>query len=119
MATYFITTPIYYVNAKPHIGNVYTAIAADVLARHFRAKGSEVLLSTGVDENSQKNVEAAEAKNMPVQEYVDGMAQSWKATFDEAHITYDTFVRTTSDEHKKAVHAVIAAIQKKGDIYLG
>ncbi len=119
MAKYFITTPIYYVNAKPHIGNVYTAIAADVLARHFRAKGSEVLLSTGVDENSQKNVEAAEAKNMPVQEYVDGMAELWKAAFDEVHISYDAFIRTTMPEHAVAVRAMISAMQKKGDIYLG
>jgi len=74
MAKYFITTPIYYVNAKPHIGHVYTGIAADVLARHYRAKGDQVLLSTGVDENSQKNVEAAQKQGMEVQAYVDTMA---------------------------------------------
>lgn len=119
MAKYFLTTPIYYVNARPHIGHMYTAIAADVLARHFRALGREVLLSTGVDENSQKNVEAAEKQNTPVQEYVDQMASIWKGSFDDIKLSYDTFIRTTSEEHKIAVRAMVAAMQAKGDIYMG
>src|SRR3990167_1346982 len=119
MAKYFLTTPIYYVNASPHIGHMYTGIAADVLARHYRAQGRDVLLSTGVDENSQKNVEAAEKQHMPVQQYVDAMADTWKKAFDDMDITYDTFFRTTSEEHKSAVQAMIAAMQAKGDIYLG
>ncbi|HSX25077.1 MAG TPA: methionine--tRNA ligase, partial [Candidatus Andersenbacteria bacterium] len=114
-----ITTPIYYVNASPHIGHMYTSMAADVLARHYRAQGRDVLLSTGVDENSQKNVEAAEKQGIPVQEYVDNMAETWKKAFDDMDISYDVFVRTTSEEHKKAVQAMISAMQKKGDIYLG
>ncbi len=119
MAKYFITTPIYYVNARPHVGHTYTLVAADVLARHYRKQGRDVLLSTGVDENSQKNVEAAEKQNMPVQEYVDQMAQIWKESFDGMKFTYDTFVRTTSKEHEVAVSAMIAAMQARGDIYLG
>src|SRR3989344_3975066 len=119
MAKYFITTPIYYVNARPHVGHMYTAVAADVLARHYRKQGREILFSTGVDENSQKNVEAAEKEGVPIQDYVDTMAKTWKSIFDDTNITYDKFFRTTSQAHKRAVHAVIAAIQKKGDIYLG
>ncbi len=119
MEKYFITTPIYYVNAKPHIGHVYTAIAADTIARHMRSKGKRVLLSTGVDENSQKNVEAAAAAGIPVQEYVDRMAEDWKRAFDAVHLFYDAFIRTTSGEHADAVRAMIAAMQQKGDIYLG
>lgn len=119
MAKYFITTPIYYVNAKPHIGHMYTLIAADVLARHHRAIGDQVLFSTGVDENSQKNVEAAQKQGMEPQAYVDQMAAAWKETFDALGCTYDTFIRTTSQEHERAVRAMVAAMEEAGDIYLG
>lgn len=119
MAKYFITTPIYYVNAKPHVGHMYTLIAADVLARHYRAKGDSVLFSTGVDENSQKNVEAAQKEGMDSQAYVDQMAAVWRDTFDTLGCTYDTFVRTTSPQHKEAVQAMVAAMEAAGDIYLG
>lgn len=119
MAKYFITTPIYYVNARPHVGHMYTAVAADVMARHYRNQGRDVLLSTGVDENSQKNVEAAEKQGIPVQEYVDAMAETWKKAFDDTDITYDKFFRTTSKAHTTAVQAMISEMQAKGDIYLG
>ncbi|HLC49332.1 MAG TPA: class I tRNA ligase family protein [Candidatus Andersenbacteria bacterium] len=119
MAKYFITTPIYYVNARPHVGHMYTAVAADVLARHYRKQGREILFSTGVDENSQKNVEAAEKEGVPIQDYVDTMAKTWKSIFDDTNITYDKFFRTTSQAHEKAVQAMISDMQAKGDIYLG
>lgn len=115
---YFITTPIYYVNDRPHIGHVYTTIAADVLARWQRAKGFDVLFSTGTDENSQKSVEAAEAASQPVGEYVNEMAQRWEETFNKLGFTHDTFIRTTSPEHVKAVTTLLKKIQEKGDIYL-
>ncbi len=119
MAKYFITTPIYYVNAKPHIGHMYTLIAADVLARHYRAKGDIVLFSTGVDENSQKNVEAAQKQGLDPQGYVDKMADVWKNIFATLNCTYSTFVRTTSPEHADAVRAMISTMEKTGDVYLG
>lgn len=119
MEKYFLTTPIYYVNAKPHVGHMYTAIAADVLARHYRNQGKKVLLSTGVDENSQKNVEAAEKQGISPQEYVDQMAPVWKNTFDTINLSYDTFVRTTSPEHRVAVQSMITKMEEAGDIYLG
>ena len=116
---YYVTTPIYYVNDRPHIGHVYTTIAADVLARWHRQKGDEVLFSTGVDENSQKNVEAAEKAGKPVQEYVDGMATVWEETFKQLGFTNDSFIRTTSPEHGEAVKQMLKTIEQQGDIYLG
>lgn len=118
---YFVTTPIYYVNDRPHIGHVYTTIAADVLARWHRAKEDDVLFSTGTDENSQKSVEAAEAAGQPVEEYVEQTAKHWENSFKQLGFTHDIFIRTTSPEHKKAVAALLKAIQDKNpeDIFLG
>jgi len=116
---YFLSTPIYYVNAKPHIGHIYTTIAADVLARWHRQQGNDVLFTTGTDENSQKNVEAAESLGQPVKEYVDEMAKIWSDTFNKLGITHDTFIRTTAPEHKQAVESLLSAIEQTGDIYLG
>lgn len=116
---FFVTTPIYYVNAKPHIGHLYTAIAADVLARWKRSQGYDVLYSTGTDENSQKNVEAAQAAGKPVQVYVDDMARQWEATFKHLGLTFDVFIRTTAPEHVRAVETMLARIDTAGDIYLG
>ncbi|MBI1834031.1 MAG: methionine--tRNA ligase [Candidatus Andersenbacteria bacterium] len=119
MDKFFLTTPIYYVNARPHIGHVYTNIAADVLARYYRAKGREVLFSTGTDENSQKNVEAAEKAGKDVQGYVDEMAEEWKRIFTDLGFSFDTFIRTTAPEHVQAVQAFIERIDKAGDMYVG
>jgi methionyl-tRNA synthetase len=116
---FFVTTPIYYVNAKPHIGHIYTTIAADVLARWQRAKGAEVLFSTGTDENSQKNVEAAQAAGQAVGKYVDDMAELWHGTFRQLGFTNDVFIRTTAPEHKRAVAKLLLAIEQSDDIYLG
>lgn len=119
MNKFYVTTPIYYVNAKPHIGHLYTTIAADVLARWHRSRGDSVLFSTGTDENSQKNVEAAEKQGTPVQEYVDAMAAVWETTFKQLGLSYDVFIRTTAPEHEVAVKALLTKITEQGDIYLG
>ncbi|MEX2054807.1 MAG: methionine--tRNA ligase [Candidatus Andersenbacteria bacterium] len=119
MPKYYLTTPIYYVNAVPHIGHAYTTIAADVLARWHRAQGDDVLFSTGVDENSQKNVEAAEQHHQEVQTYVDEMAEVWSATFQKLGLSYDVFVRTSSHTHADAVAKMLKVIDTKGDIYIG
>lgn len=118
MSKFFVTTPIYYVNARPHVGHLYTAIAADVLARWHKVQGNKVLFSTGVDENSQKNVEAAEKAGKPTQEYVDEMATLWEKIFRQLGLSFDTFVRTTSPEHVQAVHEFMKRMQQD-DIYLG
>src|SRR3989344_5602387 len=117
---FYITTPIYYVNAKPHVGHAYTSIAADVLARWQRMNGADVLFLMGTDENSQKNVEAAWKAGQPdIQKYLDTMSAVWARTWDTLGITNDDFVRTTEARHKKAVNKFFEAVWKKGDIYRG
>lgn len=116
---YYITTPIYYVNAAPHIGHAYTTIAADVLARDARLRGCEVRFLVGTDENSQKNVEAAKRAEKPVREYVDEMAATWRRTWEELGITFDDFIRTTEERHVKGVEKFYNAVKASGDIYKG
>lgn len=118
MKKFFITTPIYYVNAKPHIGHIYTNMAADVLARYYRGRGRQVLFSTGTDENSQKNVEAAQKQGKEVQAYVDEMAVIWQETFVKMGFTPDIFIRTTAPAHIQAVTAFLQALAP-GDVYQG
>jgi len=116
---YYITTPIYYVNDKPHVGTVYTTISADVLARRHRQKGDEVFFLVGVDENSQKNVESAKKAGKDVQVYVDELAGIFRETWLKLGISFDRFIRTTSAEHKKAVYDFFKRVNDKGDIYQG
>lgn len=121
MPKFYLTTPIYYINGKPHVGHAYTTIIADVLARYHRALGEDVFFLTGTDENSQKNVEAAvtAGKGDDVQGYLDEMAALWQSTFDSLGITFDRFIRTTEAEHRTAVETFWKAVEKKGDIYQG
>ncbi len=117
--TFYITTPIYYVNGKPHIGHAYTTIVADTLARYHRQKGDETFFLMGTDENSQKNVEAAKKTGKEVGVYVDEMASVWRETWLNLGISFDRFIRTTSAEHKKAVCEFYQRVYDKGDIYPG
>lgn len=116
---FYITTPIYYVNDKPHIGHTYTTVAADVLARYHRQKGDETFFLAGVDENAQKNVEVAREKGKDVKEYVDEMAAVWRETWLTLGISFDRFIRTTSPEHINASAMFFNRVYEKGDIYLG
>ena len=116
---FYITTPIYYVTAKPHIGTSYTTIAADVLARFNRLRGREVLFVTGVDEHAQKVVRAAEAEGTPVQDFVDRYAEIYTSTWSALHIAYDRFIRTTEPVHKAAVQEVFTRLLASDDIYRG
>lgn len=115
----FITTPIYYVNDVPHIGHAYTTIIADTLARLWRLQGDEVYFMTGTDEHGQKIEEAARARNFTPREYADEISAKFRNLWDEFEISYDAFVRTTSDEHKKTVQNAFEIMYKKGDIYKG
>ena len=120
MAKFYVSTPIYYINGKPSVGHAYTTIIADALARYHRSLGEEVFFLTGTDENSQKNVEAASvAGKTDIQGYLDEMAALWQRTFDSMGITHDRFIRTTEDQHKKAVEKFWKAVEAKGDIYQG
>ncbi|MDO8462810.1 MAG: methionine--tRNA ligase [bacterium] len=128
MSTFSITTPIYYVNDKPHIGHAYTTFVADALARWHRMVGDATFFVTGTDENSQKNSEAAAKKlgkahgeitRAEIQGYVDAMSAVWQQTFDTLDITYDRFIRTTEDAHITGVNKLINAVRKNGDIVPG
>jgi methionyl-tRNA synthetase len=117
MEKFYITTPIYYVNASPHIGTTYTTIAADVIARYQRLRGKQVLFATGTDENGLKIAEAAQQQGFQPQEFVDKMASVFADTWRKLDITYDVFIRTTEERHRRAVQALVKKLYDKGDIY--
>lgn len=121
MKTFFVTTPIYYVNDKPHIGHVYSTLAADILSRYYRQKlgATKVWFSTGTDENSQKTVEAAAKAGKDIHAYTDELAAKWKETFKQLGVGFNDFIRTTEPRHRKAVEHLIKLIEKNGDIYKG
>jgi len=117
---FYATTPIYYVNDKPHIGSAYTTIVCDALARAHRLRGDDVRFVTGTDENSQKNVEAMEKLGeTDLSAYLDRMASAWQTTWRDIEITNDDFIRTTETRHLKAVERFWNASMEAGDIYLG
>ena len=117
--TFYITTPIYYPSGKLHIGNAYTTIACDVMARYKRLRGFDVYYLTGTDEHGQKIEQKAEDMNISPQKYVDDMADTIKELWEKLDITYDQFIRTTSDQHKKAVQYIFERLLEQDDIYLG
>ncbi len=120
MKQYF-TTPIYYVNDVPHIGHAYCTLATDTLARYWRQKlgPDQVFFLTGVDENSQKTVDAAKKQGKDVTVYLHEMANTWRTTWEQIGISFDDFIRTTEDRHIKEVHRVFNLIQNNDDFYLG
>lgn len=117
--TFYLTTPIYYPSGKLHIGNSYTTIACDVLARYKRQKGYDVFFLTGTDEHGLKIEQKAEELGTTPQAYVDGMASDIKELWKTLEITNDKFIRTTDDQHEKAVQYIFDKLLKQGDIYLG
>jgi len=114
-----ITTPIYYVNDKPHIGHAYTSIACDVVARFMRLSGREVFFLSGTDEHGQKVEESAKARDMNPQDFVDEISQSFVELLSLLNISNDEFIRTTDEQHKKAVKFLWEKLVDKGVIYLG
>lgn len=117
--TFYVTTPIYYPSGKLTIGNSYTTIAADTIARFKRMMGFDVFFLTGTDEHGLKLAQKAQAQNMTPQDYVDGMAKDIKALWQTLEITNDKFIRTTDDYHVKAVGKIFEKLLANGDIYLG
>jgi len=119
MKKFYITTPIYYVNAKPHIGHSYTSIAADCLARYNRQRlgKDNVWFLTGTDEHGQKIQKAADEAKLSPQEFVDKIVPQFKALWRALDISYDDFIRTTEERHIKFVQKVFDVLNKKGDIY--
>ncbi len=117
--TFYLTTPIYYPSGKLHIGNSYTTIACDALARYKRFMGFDVFYLTGMDEHGQKIETKAKKEGVTPQEYVDSMAVDIKKLWKTLDISYDDFIRTTDEGHKKAVQAIFERLLAQGDIYLG
>jgi methionyl-tRNA synthetase len=115
--TFYITTPIYYVNAEPHIGHAYSTIVADVIARFYRLSGSETFFLTGTDEHGNKVVEAAEKSGETVKAYVDRISRTFKEAWPKLDITNDYFVRTTDRNHQDTVREILSKVYAKGDIY--
>ena len=115
----YITTPIYYVNDRPHIGHVYTTTVCDVWARFFRFAGREVFFLTGTDEHAAKVVDAAAERDLSPQEWADTNAGAFQDTFRRLGLTNDDFIRTTQDRHKEKVVGYVKALLDSGDVYLG
>ena len=116
---YYITTAIAYTSGKPHIGNTYEIILADAIARYKRADGYDVWFQTGTDEHGQKIQEKAEAVGITPKEYVDEVAGIVKNIWDLVDSSYNSFVRTTDDDHEACVKKIFKKLYDKGDIYKG
>jgi len=116
---FYITTPIYYVNARPHIGHAYTTIACDTIARRQRMLGAETFFLTGTDEHGQKIERAAQAAGKTPQQLTDEVSAEFRALWDRMGLTYDDYIRTTSDKHKRGVQELVRRIRDNGYIYKG
>jgi methionyl-tRNA synthetase len=116
-APFYITTPIYYVNGKPHIGHAYTTIAADVAARYHRLMGRDVRFLTGTDEHGQKVFEKAKERSMAPREHCDDMVTHWKAAWTRLDVTCDRFIRTTDEDHQALVTAALNKLYAEDLIY--
>lgn len=119
MPPIYITTPLYYVNAEPHLGHTYTTIVADTLKRYHQAIGDEPFLLTGTDEHGDKIAQAAASNNTSPKEYADRISGLFRSTWDRCGIAYDHFIRTTDDYHVSFVQTILQKIYNAGDIYFG
>jgi len=113
---FYITTPLYYVNASPHIGHSYTTVAADCLARFHRLRGDEVFLLTGTDEHGQKIEQAAAASGRTPQVFADEVVERFKALWGLLAISYDDFIRTTQERHVRVVQACLKTLEARGQL---
>ncbi|WP_100332724.1 methionine--tRNA ligase [Bacillus xiapuensis] len=117
--TFYITTPIYYPSGNLHIGHAYTTVAGDAMARYKRMRGFDVMYLTGTDEHGQKIQRNAEKANVTPQQYVDDIVAGIQRLWKKLDISYDDFIRTTEDRHKKIVEKIFQKLLDQGDIYLG
>ncbi len=116
---FYITTPIYYVNARPHIGHAYTTVVADAIARRKRALGFETWLLTGTDEHGQKIERSARAAGQTPQEFATAVSSQFRTLWNCMGLTYDDYIRTTEDRHRKGVQKLFRVLQQRGFIYKG
>lgn len=117
--SFYITTPIYYVNASPHIGHAYTTIVADVLARYHRMAGEDTFFVTGTDEHGDKIAEAAQKAGVTPQEYADKISAQFRSLWPELSITNNYFIRTTDTNHIETVRYILQKVYDSGEIYFG
>jgi len=116
---FYVTTPIYYVNAEPHIGHAYTTILADFIHRLYRLTGHDSFFLTGTDEHGDKIFEAARNNGTTPQEYTDRISGIFRKTWDEMGIGYSDFIRTTEERHTRVVRDILRKVHDNGDIYFG
>ena len=116
-STFYLTTPIYYVNSTPHIGHAYTTIAADILVRHHRQRGDETFFLTGVDEHAQKVYRVAQEEGIDPSEYLDRIVGAWRELPKRLNASNDFFIRTSDDGHKRFVQDFVQRIYDNGDVY--
>ena len=109
MPKFYLTTPIYYVNARPHIGHAYTTIAADVIARRHRLLGDDTFFLTGTDEHGQKIERSAAAAGIPPQQFADQVSLEFRNLWDRMGITYDDYIRTTEPRHQQGAQRLFAS----------
>jgi methionyl-tRNA synthetase len=119
VSTFYLTTPIYYVNATPHLGHAYTTILADAMARYRRLRGDDVFLLTGTDEHGDNIAQVAARAGVAPKVYADRIAAEFRKTWDELGITYDRFIRTTDADHEAVVQKILQKLWDAGEIYLG
>jgi methionyl-tRNA synthetase len=119
MKPFYVTTPIYYPNDRPHIGTAYSTIAADVLTRYQRLRGRPSRMLTGLDEHGLKIARAAEAQGLETQAFADKMQVPFREAWELLDTRYDDFIRTTEPRHKQRVQALWNRIFERGDIYVG
>ncbi|MGC9292377.1 MAG: methionine--tRNA ligase [Acidobacteriaceae bacterium] len=117
--TFYLTTPIYYVNARPHLGHTYTTVAADVLARYQRMRGLDVRFLTGTDEHGQKIERSAAKAGMTPQAFADAVSGEFRSLWDRMGLSYDDYLRTTEPRHKRGVQRLFTVLQERGFIYKG
>ena len=115
---FYITTAIAYTSRKPHIGNAYDIVLADMIARYKRMMGFDVFLQTGSDEHGQKIEECANKAGITPKEYVDGVSAQIKAVWDSLNTSYNKFIRTTDEDHEKVIQKIFKKLYDKGDICL-
>ena len=115
----YVTTPIYYVNDVPHVGHAYTTIAADVVARYWRARGADVFFQTGTDEHGQKIADSAKAANQEPSAFVDTLAPRFRELWQRLNISSTAFIRTTDPKHEAYAQMFFTDLYEKGDIYKG
>src|SRR5215210_7548731 len=119
MGTFYLTTPIYYVNATPHVGHAYTTIAADILTRHRRQRGDETFFLTGTDEHGSNIPRVAEEAGLELRQFVDRNAAAFEEMTERIGASNDFFIRTTDERHAERVQEFLQRIYDRGHIYDG